>query len=106
MLLKGILLILIGISGIAIIMTWIFKSFNRVNINKSNISRSTLEDSYYTTGVSDIIEQDKNTFDNNLKSLEFYLQRQEEKSTILLDDFIIDKETVETVLLEEEKSKL
>lgn len=105
MLLKGISLIFIGISGIVITMIWIIKSFNRSNKNKSDFSHNIQEDSYYTTGISDIIKQDQNTLDNDIKPLEFYFQTQEEKSTILLDDFVINEETDETVLLEEDKSK-
>lgn len=100
MLLKGIILIFIGISGTVITIIWFLNSVSMSNKNKLYSSNNIRKDSHYSTGISDIMIQDR-----NIKPLDFHFQRQKGESTILLDDFTLDKETDETVLLEEEKSK-
>lgn len=106
MLFKGIILILIGLSGIVITLIWTFKSFGKTNKDKSCFSHDTQEDSYYTTEMSEDIEQKQRILNKNIKPLGFSLKAKEAESTILLDDLVVNEYTDETVLLDEEKLKL
>lgn len=97
MLLRGILLSIIGISGIIITMICIIKSFNKSNKNKLE---SLMND---TDGSDDIVQKEQIILGSNIEPLRVDFQKERVESTVLLNDSIIDKEINETVLLEEDK---
>jgi hypothetical protein len=105
MLLKGIVLILIGLSGIFITLIWTFKSFSGRKKDKPYFLHDVARDSCNTSEIFGDIQKNQRILDKNIKPLEYNLKTEEGESTILLDDMVVNEYMGETVLLEEEKSK-
>lgn len=97
MLLKGILMVHIGLSGIAATIIWFVKSIKKTDIRNINLPIDKKERSYTSGGLNTTLNE-KIEFNNGINFLEF----KEAESTVLLDDFVQAKEVEETVLLEED----
>lgn len=100
MLLKGTLMILVGISGIVTIIIWFNKSIRKSDINNTVASNKTKNQSSNISEVSKAPVDDGIEMDNNYKPIEFNFSMEKVDSTVLLDGFGKDSGIEETVLLE------
>lgn len=97
MFLKGIIMILIGLTGIVGTITWFIKSIGKKDKRLSYEEKEMLS---YTNRVPNSAINEKIPLDSNIDPVKFNLGNEE--STVLLDEFSQYRDAEETVLLDED----
>lgn len=105
MLLKGILMVVIGLSGIILTIKYLVILIKKTPGNKSVIFPSMQRSNFSHREINSKVMEGKYISKVDGQALESTLDRKEIKSTVLLDEFPQDGEIEETVLLREDEMR-
>jgi len=98
MLLKGIIMVFIGLSGVAGTIIWFIKDIKKTDVDNKDQFNIVKNQSLYISGAYNTALDRRMTLDDDINSLEY----EEADSTVLIDDSAQNREIDETILLEEE----